>query len=80
MSKYKRNDEKFRKQIAALADAGFKFPTATAKLPEYTLQFDEYDSIAPKAKLSEFIAGIIYGAVVGGAIVGLVVLIVGGVR
>ena len=79
MSKYKRNDEKFREQLAALANAGFKFPTAAAKLPEYTLQFDEYD-IAPKAKLSEFVAGIIYGAVVGGAIVGLVVLIVGGVR
>ncbi len=40
MSKYRRDDQKFREQIAALADAGLTFPTAPAKLPEYPLHFD----------------------------------------
>jgi hypothetical protein len=40
MSKYVRDDKKFRAQVASLADAGLTFPTAPAKLPEYPLHFD----------------------------------------
>ena len=44
MSKYIRDDKTFRAQISNLADAGLKFPTAPAKLPEYPLHFDEMET------------------------------------
>ena len=68
MSAYKRDDKQFRAQIAALADAGLKFPTAPAKLPEYPLHFDAGCTvpleIAPKGKLPEFVAGAIAATIV----------------
>ena len=78
MSKYRRDDKTFRTQIATLADAGLKFPTAPAKLPEYPLHFDEMETtrgmseatdytpleIAPKGKLPEFVAGAIAATIV----------------
>ena len=42
MSKYRRDDKTFREQIAKLADAGLKFPSAPAKLPEHPLCFDGF--------------------------------------
>jgi hypothetical protein len=67
MSKYRRDDKQFRDQIATLADAGLKFPTA----PAYARVIEPSDrvlspvvhyEIAPKNKLPEFVAGIVTGA------------------
>lgn len=80
MSRYIRDDKTFRAQIANLAAAGLKFPTAPAKLPEYPLHFDEITyrirdmseatdyEIKPKGRLPEVVAGVVMGIVVLGII------------
>ena len=79
MSKYRRDDKMFRAQVMSLADAGLKFPTASAKLPAY-VRVHEPPTRRGHVNLPGLIIGLIYGAIVGGGVVGIIAVIVGGVR
>lgn len=61
MSKYRRDDQKFREQIATLADAGLRLDRSIKTAREAMVEPLE---IAPKGKLPEFVAGAIAATIV----------------
>jgi hypothetical protein len=74
MSNYRRDDKEFKARIAALADAGLRFPTTPGKLAELPLPIRRGHFNLPGlviGLLAYAAVAAIYSAIVGGTIFGL---------